>query len=190
MKILKTVLVVVGLFVGGLIIYGMMNTPFTVETRVEIDRPVEQAWTVFDDENLVTQWISGLQKIEITSGKKGEVGSTYRLTFLESGEEIVINELITAYEPNKRIAFDIDHEIMFGNTDIRLESRGENKCELISVSEMGGKGIFMKGLMAMGKSSVEARQQKDYNQLKTLIEAQPLLKKQPDMPADSSMIEG
>lgn len=190
MKILKTVLVVIGLFVGGLIVYGMMNTPFTVETRVEIDRSVEQAWAVFNDENLSTEWISGLEKIEVVDGEKDKVGSTYRLTFIENGEEVVITEYITAFEPNKRIAFTIDHEIMFSNTDIRIESRGENKSELISVSEMGGKGIFMKGLMAIGKSSVEAREKKDYNKLKALIEAQPVQEKQPESPADSSMVEG
>lgn len=189
MKALKILLVVIALFAGGLIVYGMMNTPFTVETRVEVDRPVEQAWAVFADEDLITDWIGGLQKIEILEGEKGQVGSTYRLTFMENGDEVVINELITAFEPNKRMAFTIDHEIMYSDNEIRIEARGENKSEFISVSEMGGKGLFMKGLMAMGKSSVESRQQADYNRLKALIEAQPLMEKQSEMSADSAAVE-
>lgn len=185
MKALKILFVIVALIAGVIIVYGMMNTPFTIETRVEVDRPVEQAWAVFADENSVTKWIGGLEKIEILDGEKGQVGSTYRLTFMEDGEEIIINEVITAFEPNKRMAFTIDHEIMFSNNEIRIEPRGENKSEFISVSEMGGKGLFMKGLMAMGQSSVADRQQEDYTRLKSLIEAQPLMEKQPEMSADS-----
>jgi len=186
MKILKILLGVIAFLAVALVVYGSMSSPFTVETRVTIDRSVEQAWTVFAAEDKLTEWITGLEKIEFVDGGADAVGNTYRLYFNEDGRETIVEEKVTAFTPNERMAFTIDHEIMYNETDIRFKSLGDQQCEVVSVSKTGGKGIFMKGLMALGKSSIEERQQADYNKLKALIESEPPMEMRPEAPADST----
>ncbi|MGH1364525.1 MAG: SRPBCC family protein [Calditrichia bacterium] len=191
MKILKILLAVVAFLAIALVVYGSMNSPFTVETRVTVDRSVEQAWGVFAAEDKLTEWITGLEKIEFVDGAETEaVGNTYRLYFNEDGRETIVEEKVTAYVPNERMAFTIDHEMMYNETDIRFNSLGDQQCEVISVSKTEGKGMFMKGLMALSKSSIVERQQADYDKLKALIEAEPPMEMKPEVSADSSLMEG
>lgn len=116
MKILKYILGIIAALVVIFFMIGVFVSTFTYENKVEVNAPVEKAWAVFTDESRMGEWLTGLKSIETISGNPGEVGSIYRLVFVQNGEEMVMTEEVTAFQQNELFAFNLDNDVMIETT--------------------------------------------------------------------------
>ena len=170
MKILKWIGIIVALLVVVFLAVGLVTPEFSYESKVTVNAPAEFAFEVFMDGSKMKEWISSLESIENISGAEREIGSKWKLTFDENGEKIEILETATAYEPNKRYAFDVETEPFLGNIDIRFTALDSMTTEIKAVSFMSGKNILWKSVLALSKSTIEERSQEQYETLKNVIE--------------------
>lgn len=71
---------------------------FSHETLLE--RPIDVVWKAFDNPENLKIWMPTVTKFELISGEQGRPGAISRLTFVENGRTIVMDEIVhTRNEP-------------------------------------------------------------------------------------------
>jgi len=170
MRILKLIL---GLLLGLALVFfavGIFTPSFTYENKVEVNASVEKAWAIFTDESRMGDWLTGFQSMETISGNPGEVGSKYRMIFVENGEEMVIMEEVTAFQENELFAFTLDADPLI--SDVEVKFRGdESKTEMTATNHVVGKNFLWKSMLRIMKSMIANRGQEQYDKLKEIIES-------------------
>lgn len=172
MKVLKILLGIVVIGIVALLGVGLATPEFEYENEVVIDKPVATVWAVFTDESRMKDWLHGLVKVENLAGKPLEVGSKWRLEFDEDGKKVVIDEVVTAVEPNRRYAFDVSNELFTGPTDITF-SEVDGRTKITATSRVVGANVLVRSFLRMAKPMMIEQSQKSYDALKRVCEAAP-----------------
>lgn len=175
MKILKYLLYfVVGLVLLFLLI-GFIKPSVSYGHEITVDKPVQEAWAVHQDETKFDQWLTGFKSIDLISGEEGAVGSKYKVV-VDPGEgqpDFEMIETLTAKEEFDHISMDFDSEMMFfEQTTSFLETDG--KTTIKTDSKVSGKGMIMRSmfaLMEMLGGSFQTQEEKNIDALKKVIEA-------------------
>lgn len=168
-KILIYVLVVVVLIVAGGIAFGLLNPSVSYEASVEINKPREVVWAYFSDETKMGEWLKGFQKIEIISGNKNEVGSKYKMTFIDQGQEIVMIETLKEFKRPEKFAMHLEHEIMSSDSEITLAEEN-GKTTLTQKDNAVGSNILWRIMFAAMRSTFIDSSQENLNRLKANVE--------------------
>ena len=155
-KILVYVLVVIVLIIAGALVFGLLNPSISYETRLEINKPRDVVWKYFTDETKMSEWLDGFQKIELISGNKNEVGSQYRMTFVEDGREIVMTETVKEFNPGERFAFHLENEVISVDSEITLTDV-EGKTLFTEKDTAVGGNILWRILFAAMKSTFQEK---------------------------------
>lgn len=171
MKILKWIAIIIALLAVAFFAVGFMTPELSYENTVKINAPVEKSFSLFMDETTMNEWMPTLKSIENVSGAPQEVGSKWKLIFDQDGEIIELLEVVIAFEPNQRFAFDMDAEPFVGAADIRFHAIDSTTSEITATTIVNGKGIIWKSVLALSKSMMQSQSQEQYEMLKKVIEA-------------------
>ena len=139
--------------------------------RVDIDRPVEEAWEVLMDESRMGEWLEGYKSMELIEGEPLTVGSKHKLVFEENGQEMSFTETVTAINPPTEFSFDFDHDMMSSSIQMTLESTGPASTRITNRTKFSANGFFINLLMFFMTPRMKGRQRRSYARLKALIEA-------------------
>lgn len=170
MKFLLIILGVIFLLVIAYLSIGVISPEVKYATTLEIDKPIEETFALLMDESLMKKWLPGFQKMEIVEEKPGKVGSTYLLHFRVKGRTIPVIEEITAYEPNRRFAFNLVHAIASAHVEIRFTENGESTGITASTS-VSGNSLLWKPLLPLFKSNLNDQNRAAYLKLEKALEA-------------------
>ena len=160
--------IVVALLIGFLAV-GLFVPQVSIVSRTQVAAAPETAWSVFMDPKLAPQWLTYLESLETVAGAPETVGSVRRLTFLENGRRIVIDETVTAIEPARRFAFDSTGEWMVGSAEVVFTPAGTGtviECR----SEMRGRGPLWRSVFALSRTALQRRQDEQLAKLAALID--------------------
>ncbi len=95
-----------------------------VET-VRIDRPAEEVWSVIADLDTHTKWRPSVREFRKVSDGPLGVGSRIREVLDWRGREIVIDDVVTAFEPPQRLGIRGGWKAADFEVDFRLEPDGD-----------------------------------------------------------------
>ena len=110
------------------------------------------------------------ESMETISGNPGEVGSKYRMIFVENGDEMVIMEEVTAFQEKNLFGFTLDADPLI--SDVKVKFTGdESKTEITATIHVEGKNLLWKSTLRLMKSMIANRGQGQYNKLKEIIES-------------------
>ena len=171
MKYLKYLLGIIALLVVIFIGKGFLTPSISYTSEITVDKPVKEAWAVMNDESKVAQWLKGTKKMEHVSGTKGEVGAVAKYTFEQDGQESIILETMKTIRPNEHVAMDFvmeDVTTMDYNMDFPEK---DGKTHIKSYTTAAGAGMFMRSMLSFMGSTMQAQEDENMNNLKTLIEA-------------------
>lgn len=74
-----------------------------ISKSIEINKPIDEVWEFFMDEDFAYKWQPGLRSIELLEGEKGMEGSKNKMHYEENGRTIdMIEEII---EVKKHVLF-------------------------------------------------------------------------------------
>ncbi len=170
MKYLKYIVGIIVLLFVLFIGIGILVPSISYQSEVTVDKPIEEAWAVMNDESKLSQWLKGITKIEHVSGKKGTVGAVTQYTFNENGEESIILETIKSITPNQNISMDFNMEgVMNMNYKVDFTSK-DGKTFIQSSTDTKGDGMFMKSMVFFMKGTMQSQEDENMNNLKKLIE--------------------
>lgn len=171
-KILLYLLVFILVLVALFFIIGWANPTVAFQTKVEIDKPREQAWKLFMDESKTGEWLEGFKSYETVSGAPGKEGSVFRITIVQDGQEFVVTETNTTVRPPEQYSFVVENDVLTSVVDVHLAESG-GKTILTSDEKVTGKNIFWRSLFFWFKSMFQNSSQQNLNNLKRYIEKQP-----------------
>ena len=174
MKILKYILFTI---VGLAIIFfaiGLIKPSVNYGHEITVNKSLNEAWAVSQDESKANQWIAGLKSIELISGEKGTVGSKYKVVVNpgEGQEDFEMIETVVSIKEYDHIEMNFDSEMMdFAQTISFKEADG--KTTIKTDSKVMAKGIMMRSMFALMETFggvFQAQEEKNIEALKKVIE--------------------
>jgi len=136
---------------------------------IEINRPVKEVFHYLDDEENVTKWLSGLEKIiPITEGGN-RVGARARHVYNENGRTFEMEEETLAYEPNRRVKIRAVGDAFELTAEYILTPLGD-RTRLDFESELKFRNFLLKLIGPLFAGSSKKRIEQDFLRLKALVE--------------------
>ncbi len=129
MKAIKIILGIVTVLVIIFFSTGLLVKETTYQVRVEINKPLSEVFTVFNDQNSMKNWLPELIAIEPINIKPGIVGSEYKMTVENNGQTVIMTEKVMAYIPNQKVTLYFDAGDMLKTDDYNFSK--ENGVTLI-----------------------------------------------------------
>lgn len=163
--LLGLVLVLVLVFFGG----GLLRPSVSYESEITVNKPIHEAWAVMSDDSKMAGWIKGFKKSELVSGTANTVGAVSNIYTEDDGQEMVIQETITAIQPSERIAMKFTMDFMDMDYEMSLKENNGNTT-ITSTSTTVGNGLFAKSLISFMKSGMKAQEDENMANLKKAIE--------------------
>jgi len=171
MKILKIAAGILLILILAFLAVGLFSPEFAYENSVTIDRPPEQVWKVFTDQDRMGDWLEGLERVENLGGQPLQVGSRWKLVFLQDGEQVEVIEQVTAVKPDEFYAFDIETDPFAGNVEIRFEPLPPGQTLLTATTTVNGRTLLWRSVLRLSKGMLADQSQKSYEKLKQLAES-------------------
>lgn len=174
MKFIKYLIYLILLLAIIFIALGIIKPTVKYDHEITVNKPIAEAWAVHQDETKMNQWLRGFQSIELLSGTKNEVGSTYKVVVIpsEGAEAFVMTETLLSIKENDHVAFNLDSEVMTFDQKITFKETGGGTI-IRSHSEGKGKGLMMRSLFAamdMLTGSFKKQEVENFEALKKVIE--------------------
>ncbi|WP_109300021.1 SRPBCC family protein [Aquimarina sp. AU474] len=169
MKYLKYLLFLVIILVLVFIGKGLLSPTVFYESEVVVDKPVNESWAVMQDESNLPKWIKGFKKSELTSGTANTVGAVSKIYIEEQGQEMVMEETITAIQPNEHLAMSFTMDFMDMDYEIFFKEK-EGKTVISSKSTTAGNGMINKSIVSFMSGAMKTQEDENLNSLKKLIE--------------------
>lgn len=174
MKILKYIVITILVIVAAFFLLGMVKSSVSYGHEITVNKPVYEAWSIAQDESKFDQWLTGFKSIELLSGEKGKVGSTYKVV-VNPGQgqpEFVMTETIVSIKENDHIEFHFDSEMMDFHQKMIFTAEGD-QSKIRTESRVEGKGMMMKSmfaLMEMTSGAFQAQEEINIENLKKVVE--------------------
>ena len=140
------------------------------ETKVIINKPINEVWEFFKNPDNLKLWLSGFQKFEHISGIPGTVGAKAKHHFLERGKELILDGELTEVIQEKRIIGILDSSMMLNTVTNSFDDLGNDQTEVGISSDTQFKGFPWKQIGPLMKSEFKKRQEKDLQTLKQVLE--------------------
>ncbi len=169
MKYLKYLLffivILVLIFFGN----GLLNPSITYENEVVVNKSVAESWAVMEDESRISEWLHVIDRLELVSGEASTVGAVSNIYVIENGEEMVMQETITASIPQAYMAMTFTMDFM--NMDYELfMTEKDGKTHIRSKTTTLGNGIFSQSMISFLNGMMCDQEAENLNNLKKVIE--------------------
>jgi hypothetical protein len=142
----------------------------SIQTIITVKKPIRKTFDSFLDENLMTQWVSGFQKIELIRGEPKKQHSKYILTLEFEGKPVAVTQEIVEVVDQQFLYIRMEHPDIITYSEITFNSTSIDTTKVHCLSKIMGKGFKIKMLMPVVKSILDTRQQKDYQLFRSLLE--------------------
>ncbi len=169
MKAVKIVLGIVTALIVVFLLTGIIITDVKYTAEVEIDKPIEKVFEDFQDIELMKKWLPEVKSIEPIEVKEGVIGSTYKMTATNQGQNIVMIEKITDYILNKKMTFQFDSDQMIKIDDYNFIKEG-SKTKMVQNCTVNSKSYLMGCLLPFFKGSLKDLSLSYMNRFKTEVE--------------------
>jgi len=150
MKILKYVLYAILALIVLYLLLGFIKPEVGYGAEIVVDKPVEEAWAVSQDETKYPEWLEGFKSMELLSGDKFQEGSTYKIIVNpgDGQQDFEMIETLKSIKENESIEMEFDADGMnFYQTMSFNEADG--KTTIKTDSKVLGKGMMMRSMFAM-----------------------------------------
>jgi uncharacterized protein YndB with AHSA1/START domain len=171
MRVVKIVVIIIVVVVAAFFGNGMLNGTVSYDAEVTIHAPITTTWDVMNDEKRVSEWLKDIDRMELVSGKPDEVGAVSHIYVIQNGEEMMMEETITALTPYQHIAMTFTMDFMDMDYAMTLSEK-DGVTTVKSSSVTRGNGIFAKSILALMPSAMKQQEETNLNNLKLVVEAE------------------
>ena len=169
MKYLKYLLGIIALLVVLFIAKGFITPSISYSSEIVVDKSIEEAWAVMNDESKVSEWLKGITNTEHVSGEKGTVGAVTKYTFNDNGQESTVLETIKVIRPNEHVAMDFVMEGVM-DMDYKIDfAEKDGKTHIKSSTITTGSGMIMRSMVSFMENTMQAQEDENMDNLKKLI---------------------
>ena len=170
MKFLKYFVAVLVLLMILFIGKGLLTPSISYKSEVTVDKSVEETWAVMSDVTKLPDWIKGFKKSELVSGTANTVGAVSNIYIEEGGEEMIMQETITAIKPKEQLAMKFTMDFMDMDYEMLLKEK-DGKTYIETETKTVGNGMIAKSIVSFMTSAMKTQEDENLNNLKQVIEA-------------------
>lgn len=170
MKYLKYLLILIAALIIFFFARGCMTPSIEYDSEITVNKPIKEAWAVMSDPSKVPEWLESIQRMEPVSGTPNTVGAVSKIYIIENGEEMVMEETITAIEPYNHMAMTFTMDFMDMDYEMNLEEKDENTTIIKSKSVTRGNGLISKSIVSFMPGAMKAQEDENMKKLKAVIE--------------------
>jgi uncharacterized protein YndB with AHSA1/START domain len=141
---------------------------FSIETVLE--KSIDVVWRAFDNPANLKLWMPTLTDFQPLSGVPGQPGAVTRLTIVENGRTVIMDETVIARrEPSE---FDGRYDSEYGSNEVRnrFESQAGGQTKWTITAEFAFKGFF-RYLAPVFKGVIRKHLTEDCNRFKEKLES-------------------
>lgn len=143
-----------------------------IEHTIEIESTPETVFSWLAKPEKAMVWMKSVSKTEMLNETPDMVGTTFREVVEEEGKGIVINGLVTGYDPCKMISFHLSSRIHVLDVEYIIEKRGDFvqltvKSNILWKFPMNIISIFIGSKM---KAGIITQLKEEFEKLKELCE--------------------
>ncbi|MBK7344869.1 MAG: SRPBCC family protein [Saprospiraceae bacterium] len=174
MKILKYLFFTALLLILIFLSFGWIHPSVHYGHEITVNKPVQEAWAVTQDDSKYNQWLKGFKSIELLNGEKGAPGSTYKVV-VNPGEgqpDFEMIETLVSIEEFDHVDLSFDSDMMEFKQRMSF-TEADGKTTIQSASEVIGKSMLSRSLFAMMEiftGGFTKQETENFENLKTLIE--------------------
>jgi len=173
MKILKIILLLLLLLIGLFFLMGLISPTVNYGHTITVDKSVEEAWAVSQDQSKYAKWLKGYKSMELLTGELAQPGSTYKVVVDPgSGEQdFVMIETLHSIVENEKVHMTFDSDFMDFDQKIHFTEK-EGKTTISSDSQATGKGLVMRSMfsvMDLLTGSFQKQEEENFDNLRDLI---------------------
>lgn len=168
-KLLKISVALIGVLILVFLLTGFVKPVVKYDTKVQINKPLEEVWNTFNDMAQIHNWIPEVTHIETVSETPQKVGSTYIMTVDNQGESITMKERVLEYKEFKEVSLYFDAGSMKKN-DQYLFSEHQGFTQIIGYHECKGDNYFHQCMFAFLGSIFKGIDQDAQDRFKVYIE--------------------
>ncbi|WP_347174775.1 SRPBCC family protein [Polaribacter uvawellassae] len=171
---MKGVKIILGIITALVIVFfstGLIIKETTYQVKVEIDKPLDTVFSVFNNQELMTEWLKDVKSITPINVKPGIVGSEYKMVVENQGKEMEMNEKVMAFIPNKKVTLFFDADDMLKTDDYNF-SFSEGKTTIVKDVICKSESYLMSCLFPYFKGTFTDIDQKYLEDFKIYIEKQ------------------
>ena len=169
MKYLKYPLILIFVLIAIFVGKGLLTPSITYESEVIVDKSVKESWAVMSDSDKLPEWIKGFLRAELVSGTEGTVGAVSNNYVDNNGQEMMMQETITALTPEEHMAMTFSMDFMDMDYEVFTEDV-DGKTTIRTVSTTKGNGILSKSIISFMPGAMKAQEDENLNNLKKVIE--------------------
>ena len=169
MKYLKYILGLIAVLVIGFLLMGVIKPKLSYDCEIIVEKPAAESWAIVQDEEKMSEWLPGFQKIEHVSGTRGTVGAVSIVYFDNDGQKMSIRETITDIVPDESMSMNFEDDFMDMDYKISLTSIN-GKTKITSRTTAVGNSIISKSIMTLVGGSIKAQEEANLINLKKTIE--------------------
>ena len=169
MNYLKYAIGIIAILVIGFLALGLIKPKATYECEIIVEKPLTETWAVLQDQEKLSEWLPGFQKMEHVSGTPGTIGAVSNVYFDNDGQNMIIKETITDIKPNESISMSYESDFMNMDYKLRVTSV-DGKTKINSITTTEGNGIVSKSIMALMGGSLKKQEEINLSNLKKTIE--------------------
>ncbi len=169
---MKAIKIILGIIITLSVIFfatGVVVKEIKYTTEVEIDKPINEVFALFEDADKRQEWLPEIKSIEPIEEKVGKLGSTYKMTIENQGEEVIMTEKIMAYVPNEKLTFQFDSDQMIKTDDYNFTANG-NKTKVVQHCTVRAKGYLMACMFPYFKGKLKDVSLGYMNRFKEMVE--------------------
>lgn len=160
---------IIGILTIIFFVIGFIKPVISYDCEIIVDKPIEEAGYVAQDEERMTEWLEGFKRIEHISGTPKKVGNVSNVYFTTNGKEMVVKRTITDIKLFEYIKSLNETDFMNMEYNVKMTAIGE-KTKISSSTTVKGNGILSKSLMVFMGSSLKKQEEKNLANLKKTIE--------------------
>lgn len=174
MKVLKIIVVAFVLIVVAFFALGLVFPEVEYGHTIAVNKSIEEAWAVSQDESKFHLWLEGFKSIERIEGEMNEVGSKYRVV-VNPGDgqpDFEMIETLVAVNPPNSITMHFDSEMMVFEQTMTFVQEG-TQVKISTDSKVIGKSLptrSMFAIMEVFSSSFTIQEAKNIDALKRVID--------------------
>ncbi len=173
MKVLKYFIFAILVFFLLFFLIGLIKPAVNYGHEITVNKSIEEAWSVTQDESKYPQWLKGFKSMELISGERYKEGSKYKVIVNpgEGQEDFEMTETLVALKEFDHVEMHFDSDMM-GFEQIISFKENDGKTTVKTDSKVLGKGIVMRSmfaLMEMFTGSFTKQETENMENLKTVI---------------------
>jgi len=170
MRFIQIAGVVLIILITVFMLIGIAIPEFDYRNRVTVNKPQAEVFAAFNDTGRTAQWMDGLQRIEHTGGAQEGTGSRWRMTIVQNGETMTVDEEVTLFSPDSLLMMRMGNEVLDSYLTIEFIQKDSAVTDIHQHTRVVGANPLWQSVLPLFKGTMRDANQANLERFRAMLE--------------------